>query len=480
MQNIQAVVLAAGKSTRFNTSRSKLNEKICGQEMILFPLKILANLKIPVTIVVGYQKEIIESTIKNNINSSVSFVEQKEQNGTGHALICTKENWNKDNILILNGDLPLIDQAMIEELYKKHITSNSVFSFVIAHNIDPRPNAYGKVIEKDTFIKIVEEKDAQEDLSNYPINAGIYIVKKDFLLESINEIKASSKTGEFYLTVLPDLASQKNKKIVTLEVPFDKVRGVNTLEELWAAEAIKKTELITDFMHHGVLFENPIYAKIDIGVKIGAGTSISQGVVLQGKTEIGSNCQIKDFSKITDSYIEDGAIINSHTIVENSIIKANAEVGPFALIHSESKIGKHSTIGHFVETKKSVIGSNSKAKHLTYIGDAEVGNHVNIGAGTITCNFNGYEKPKTIIKDHSFIGSNNSLVAPVIIGENTYTAAGSVITDNVPDNAFAIARSRQITKEEYAYKYKRLTNEDTHNEEENFIIAEESYSNLEQ
>lgn len=462
INNVQAIVLAAGKSTRFNTNKSKLTEKICGQEMILFPMKILESFDIPATIVVGYQKEIIEDIITKNISSSCTFVEQKEQRGTGHAVACTKEYWDKEHILILNGDLPLVDHELIQELYNKHIHEESVFTFAIAHNIDPRPNSYGKVVVQENNIKIVEAKDAQGAYDNCCINAGIYIVRKDFLLNAINEINISSTTGELYLTSLPEIACNQGKKVAVLEVPFDKIRGVNTLEELWAAETIKKTKLIYDFMKKGVRFESPIYVVIDITVEIGAGSYISQGVILHGKTTIGQNCTIQAFSLLNNATIEDNATINSHSVIENAMIKQGAHVGPFALIHSESIIGEESVIGHFVETKRSTIGHHTKAKHLTYLGDAHVGNNVTIGAGAITCNYNGQEKNKTIISDDAFIGSNNSLVAPVTIGKKTFTAAGSVITQNIPDNAFAIARSRQIIKEDYAKKYTSSDTETDH------------------
>lgn len=456
VKNIQAIVLAAGKSSRFNTNKSKLTEKICGREMILYPLKTLEALNISATIVTGYQKEIIQELVESTIKTNLTFIVQEVQKGTGHAVECTQATWQEDNLLILNGDLPLIDQELIQDLYNKHMATNAVFSFVTAHNIDPRPNSYGKVIINGDSVKIVEAKDAQGEMDDCCINAGIYLVNTAFLKKAIHEIKASNATGELYLTALAEIASAQQKTVTTLEVEFDKVRGVNTLEELWIAETLKKSEIIANFMKQGVRFDNPIYTKIDIDVTIDAGTVIEQGVMLQGDTTIGKNCIIKAFSIIQDACIHNNVTVNSHSVIQNSIIHDGAEVGPFALIHSTTTIGKESVIGHFVEAKRSTLGNNSKAKHLTYLGDCQVGNKVNIGAGTITCNFDGHEKHQTIINDNAFIGSNNSLVAPVTIGSNTFTAAGSVITEQVPDNAFAIARSRQTIKENYAPKYKNV------------------------
>lgn len=447
LKNIQAIILAAGKSTRFNTKRTKLLEKICGQEMIFFPLETLKKLNITSTMVVGYEKEKIIKKIKEQ-DYKVNFVEQENQKGTGHAVQITSHKWKEENILILNGDMPLIDKDIIKKLYDEHIKSKSVFSFITAHNADPRPNSYGKVVKKDHLIKIVEAKDAtEEELFNCSINAGIYLVKKDFLQQAINQINESDKTGELYLTSLAEIASSNGLNVSTVDVGFDKVRGVNTLQELWEAEVVKRSEIIANMMKKGVIFENPIHVKIDLGIEIGSGSYVASSVILKGKTKIGKNCQIEPFSLIENAILEDEVQVHSHSVIQDSKIKANAQVGPFALIHSETKLGENSIIGHFVETKKTKIGKNSKAKHLAYLGDSEIGNHVNIGAGTITCNYDGHDKFKTIIKDNSFIGSNNSLVAPITVGKNTYTEAGTTIKNNVPDNCYTSSPSEQINKE---------------------------------
>lgn len=447
LKNVQAIILAAGKSTRFNTKRTKLLEKICGKEMIVYPLELLKQEEIPTVMVVGYQKDDLINRI-NELEYKITFVEQVEQKGTGHALAVTESSWTEDHLLVLNGDMPLIDKDIIKRLYDEHIKTKSVFSFITAHNLDPRPNGYGRVVKKDNVINIIEVKDAtEEELANCCVNAGIYLIKRDFLVGAISQINASDSTGEFYITSLPEIASSNGLHVTTVDVEFDKVRGVNTLQELWEAEVVKRSDIITNMMKRGVIFENPIHIKIELGIEIGSGSYIASGVILKGNTKIGKDCIIEPFSIIENSTLEDNVRIYSHSIIQDSKIKTNAKVGPFALIHSDTKLGENSVIGHFVETKKTKIGKNTKAKHLTYLGDAEIGNNVNIGAGTITCNYDGKNKFKTTIKDNSFIGSNNSLVAPISIGKNTYTEAGSIITKNVPDNAYTSSPSQQINKE---------------------------------
>ena len=455
-RNLQAIVLAAGKSTRFNTNQSKLIEKICGQEMILYTTKLLTDLKIKTTLVVGYQKELIEELIKKNHGQEISFIHQKEQLGTGHAVLCTESVWEKDNILILNGDAPLINEQIINSLYQTHIKNDACISFATAHNIDPSPHAYGRVIQKDSKIKIIEAKDDKEDRGEHCcINAGIYLVKKEYLKNTIHNIQKSSVTGELYIIDLINIASDKGYKVETVTIPFDSVRGINTLQELWAAEQIKRSELIKLWMEKGIRFSAAQNNHIDLNVTIGAGSHIGTSVQLYGNTTIGTNCKIEAFSILEDATIENNVIVKSHSLIKDSYIKKNSIIGPFAHIHSNSTVAQESTIGNFVDVKNSIIGSETKIKHLSYIGDAEIGNSVNIGAGTITCNYNGITKERTIIKNNVFIGSHNSLIAPITIESNAFTAAGSVITKDVPSNAFAIARAHQVNKENYAQKLKQ-------------------------
>lgn len=449
--NVQAIILAAGKSTRFNTDKTKLAETVCGQAMILYPTKLLAQLNIAITLVVGYQQEIIRNIIKKQHGETIDFVVQEKQEGTGHALACTKALWQKDHILVLNGDVPLITTQTLTSLYEAHRNNNAAMSFVTSYCTDEAAKGYGRVVKNGNSMAIVEAKDFTGDSAQHCfINAGIYLIKRDFLESYIATLNDNNASKEFYITDLVKIASENNLTVTTLQAPFDTIRGINTFQELYKAEEIKRWELIHYWMDNGVRFLNPDHVRIDLMCTIGAGSLIGSGVHITGNSIIGKNCIMSEFSSLENVILEDTVTIHSHSVIKNSFIKSHAEVGPFAHIRSQTTVGYNSVIGNFVEVKNSTIAEHSKAKHLTYLGDATIGSQVNIGAGTITCNYDGVNKHKTIIEDNAFVGSNNTLIAPITIGNNAFTAAGSTLTHNVPENALAIARSHQTTKLEYA------------------------------
>ncbi|HLW72501.1 MAG TPA: bifunctional UDP-N-acetylglucosamine diphosphorylase/glucosamine-1-phosphate N-acetyltransferase GlmU [Candidatus Babeliales bacterium] len=458
--NVQAIILAAGKSTRFNTEKTKLAADICGQAMILFPTKLLHSLNIPTTVVVGYQQETVKEIITREHNDTINFVTQEKQNGTGHALACTKELWDKNHILVMNGDVPLITPETITSLYAEHIKNSAAMSFVTSRAPDTAGKAYGRVIKTNNNISIVEAKDFTGDIhEQHDINAGIYLINKNFLHNYIATLNDNNASKEFYITDLVKIASQNNLAVTTIKAPFDTIRGINTFQELYMTEQIKRTELVNYWMDNGVHFSFPQHVHLDLNVTIGQGSSIGTGVHLRKNSSIGNNCTVKEFSCLENVIVEDNVTIHQHCVIKNSYIKTTAEVGPFAHLRSNVTIGQNSIVGNFVEIKNSTIDMRTKAKHLSYIGDSTIGSHVNIGAGTITCNYDGINKHKTIIKDHAFIGSNNAIIAPVTIGHNAFTAAGSTITADVPDNALAIARTQQTNKYDYAKKLKALTTE---------------------
>ena len=407
--NVQAIILAAGKATRFNTEKTKLAEPICGQAMILFSTKLLVQLAIDTTVVIGYEKELIKNIVVNEHANTINFVEQDEQRGTGHAIACTATSWNKENILVINGDMPLVTEEVINELYAAHINSNAAISFVTACNPDPTSKSYGRVIKTENSIAIIEAKDLSDDQHNCCcINAGIYLIAKNFLHSYITTLKDNNANGEFYITDLVKIASENNLSVATTIAPFDTIRGINTLQELWAAEQIKRSDLIKHWMDNGVRFALAQDVHIDLNVTIGQGSYIGCGTHLIGSTVIGKNCHIKEFSSLENALLEDNVMIHSHSIIKDTHIASRAEVGPFAHLRNNVTIGHGSVIGNFVEIKNSSIGTNTKAKHLTYLGDATIGSNVNIGAGTITCNYNGTNKERTTIKNNAFIGSNNT------------------------------------------------------------------------
>jgi bifunctional UDP-N-acetylglucosamine pyrophosphorylase/glucosamine-1-phosphate N-acetyltransferase len=338
-KNIEAVVLAAGKSSRFNTDQSKLVTKICGQEMILYILTLLSKLNIQTTLVVGHQKEkIVEIVFKNH--KDIKFVDQIQQLGTGHAIKIALPNLTHDHVLVLNGDIPLIDQNIIDKLITTHLEQNASLSFVGAYNFDPDIKGYGTIIKNNNSLKIIEAKELknQQETNEVPLlNAGIYLFEKNFLTDSISKLEKSSMTGEIYITDLIKIANDLNKKIEILVAPFDKIRGVNTLQELWMVEQIIKADLIKNFMDQGVRFASGQNVSIDIDVSIGAGSFIGNGVEILNGTCIGKNCTINAFSIVKNSHLEDFVTIESHSIIENSKIIANTKVDPFAYISSNLK-----------------------------------------------------------------------------------------------------------------------------------------------
>lgn len=461
IQNIQAIVLAAGKSSRFNTSKTKLSYKICGQEIIAYPLTLLSSFNIPTIVIVGHKKEEIKNIIEKYNFKNINYCEQSEQLGTGHAVQCAQSLLNYENILIINGDMPLVKPDIIENLVNIHQDQNSTISFVTAYN--PKTNnSYGRVKKNNNKIQIIEVKELRQqnkNLDDYKyINAGIYLIKKDFLVDTLNKLKKSKVSQELYITDLVKIASDNNLIIKTIEADLDSLRGINTQQELFEAEKIKKLKIIESFMANGVRFKDINSIDIDINITIEPGTTIEANVKIKEKSYIGANSIIESGSTIINSYIEKDAIIKQNSVIENSKVKSFAQIGPFAQVRKNSTISEYAFIGNFVEISSSIIGQNTKAKHLAYIGNSEVGQKVNVGAGTITCNYNGITKNKTIIKDNAFIGSNSSLIAPVTIGKNAIVAAGSVITKDIPDNALVIARSREVIKENYVSKFKILSN----------------------
>ena len=359
----QVIILAAGKSSRFNTGKSKLLEKICGQEMVIYLTKLLTDMHIPITAVVGFQQELIKDVINRNHPHAVTFVEQHEQLGTGHALLCSKSTWDADNILVINGDMPLITQDTINALIQQHHQKDAVVSFVIAHQTDPSVGAYGRLINNNGVVEIVEARDFTGDPQEHCyINAGIYLIKKTYLKHAITALKQNTNSREFYITDLIKQASLDQLPVETVLVSFDCVRGINTIEELWAAEQIKKSDLIRHWMDNGVRFYAAHNLHIEADVHIGAGTVIGCGVHLLRGTKIGKHCKINEMVSIYSSVIGDEVTVQPYTLITDTVIGDRVTVGPFAHIHHQTIVAHDATIGNFVEVKNSSIGAHAKAK----------------------------------------------------------------------------------------------------------------------
>jgi len=453
-KTLQAIILAAGRSSRFKSETSKMLFTICGQEMILYPLKTVQSLSIPLLLVVGYRKESIRRLVDQHGFEAITYIEQNQQLGTGHAVAATMSAWYAHDILVMNGDIPLVTPQLIRELIEQHESSKAVVSFLVAHNSDPSSSVgYGRVVQHDNCISIVENRDFTGDPHVHSfVNAGIYLFQRDFLKQHISSLKTHENSREIYLPDLIEIASKQGLKVTMVTASFDHIRGINTLKELWIAEQIKRAEIIEYWMSQGVRFTHAQSVHIDLDVEIGDGTCIESGVQLFFKTRVGRQCHLGAFSSVKNSVLANHVVLKSHSIVEDATIGESAVLGPFAYVHDNSSIGARSVVGFCVEVSKSSVDQVTKIKHLSYIGSGHIGSKVTIGAGTVFCNYDGKNKNITIVEDGTFIGSNNSLVAPVTIGHDAMTGAGSTITQNVPPYTLAIGRARQDNKEGYVHK----------------------------
>jgi bifunctional UDP-N-acetylglucosamine pyrophosphorylase/glucosamine-1-phosphate N-acetyltransferase len=337
-ENVQAVVLAAGRGTRFKSNKSKMLETICGQEMVLFVVKLLEALAIETTVVVGYEKEHVMATIEQIKPQHVRFAEQQSYvAGTGDAVRCSSHHWHQDHILILNGDMPLVTRDIIEDLYKEHRATDAAISFVVAHHVEP--SGYGRIVEKDGHIKIVEKKDFTGNMHDHPyINAGIYIVKRSFLEEYIHKLDTNNASREFYVTDLVELADLNHFKVTTSIAPFDAIRGVNDQHERWTAEQIVRNQLLHHWMKEGVHFADAHNVILDLDVTIGAGSYIGCGTQLVRGTSIGKNCTIDAHVILEQCTIDDNAQVHAMSILKGVHLDADASVGPFA--HMDGDAGE--------------------------------------------------------------------------------------------------------------------------------------------
>ncbi len=447
MGEILPIILAAGRGVRMASSMPKVLHKLLGRPILSYVIDAVRGLGLKrICVVVGYKAEEVMKVFEQ---PEIIFIEQRDQLGTGHALMCCKEILSdvKGDILVLNGDTPLITQNTLKRLIDIHKNEGSSITLVISKV--KQPGEYGLIIrDKEGRIKGIEEvTERGETKQSKEINAGIYCFKKDFLEKNIPLIPKNEKKGEYYLTDLIKIASEKGEKIAEIEAPFEEVIGINNRLDLAIATDILRKNILKGLMLQGTTIIDPNSTYVESGIKIGRDSILSPGVYLAGKTTIGENTILEHGVVIRDSEIGNNVVIKAYSVITESIVEDNAKIGPFAHLRPGSHVAEEAKIGNFVEMKKSYIGRGSKASHLTYLGDAQIGNDVNIGAGTITCNYDGKRKHKTIIKDRAFIGSNTAFIAPICIGEEATVGAGSVITEDVPDKKLAIARARQVIKE---------------------------------
>jgi len=452
MADLHVVVLAAGKGTRMKSARPKVLHAVAGVSLIEHVLRTAASLlPASIVVVVGHEASQIQPAIEKR--PGLAFAVQEPQLGTGHALLQAEPLLKeaRGTLVLLSGDVPLLRPATVERLVRTHEEHSAAATVLTA--VVPNPDGYGRVVRTAGGISsIIEHKDASPaEREIGEINSGIYAFDIAPLFAALRVIGSANAQGEYYL---PDLVKIYRGRGLTVEtVRLDDPReilGVNSRKELADVATILKSRKNDELMAAGVTLVDPASAYIDPDVTIGADTTIHPGVFLEGKTRIGSHCEIHSGVRLVNSTVDDGAIIHNFCVIIDSHVAAAAQVGPFAHLRPHSHVGEQAKVGNFVELKKTVLGRGSKASHLTYLGDATVGEGVNVGAGTITCNYDGTTKHPTVIEDGAFIGSDSQLIAPVRIGKDAYVAAGSSITEDVPAESLAIGRGKQVNKPGWA------------------------------
>jgi len=447
-----ALILAAGEGKRMKSDTPKVLHKLCGKEMVnqvIDTVKKSGITEINVVVGIGAEK-VKEATESRRVHYSF----QGKQLGTGHAVMCSSEflKGKQGTVAVFTGDAPLISEESIDKLVKYH--NGGGYKATVVTSVVGCADGYGRIIRKENneVCRIVEHKDcSSSELQVNEINSGMYCFDIEYLLKSLDKLGKDNAQGEYYLTDVIGILVGEGQSVGAIPVPFEETMGVNSRIQLSEAEKVMRKRINTRHMVNGVTLIDPDATYIDEDVEIGRDTIIYPGNVLQGKTSIGERCNLYPNSRIFDSAIDNEVTIQSSVILE-SRIGEKTTIGPFAYVRPETVIGKSTRIGDFVEIKKSVIGDGTKVSHLTYIGDAEVGKNCNFGCGTVVVNYDGKEKCKTIIGDNSFIGCNSNLISPVSVSDDTYIAAGSTITENVPAGALAIARAKQINKEGWVYK----------------------------
>lgn len=450
-----AIVLAAGLGSRMKSKHHKVLHKVCGKPMITHILDELEKLNLDqIIVVVGQSRETVEAEVAGR--ADIAF--QAEQKGTGHAVQCAAPVLKSDaaNTVILYGDAPLIRASTIEQLFEERERLNA--AAVVLTATVPNPQGLGRVFvdQAGQVARIVEEKDATEvERQNTLINTGIYAYRTSDLLHSIQGLRADNAQAEYYLTDTLGILRSEDKHVYSLEIEdIDEIAAVNDRLQLSEVERIMRSRINAQWMREGVTIVDPASTYIGLDVTIGQDTIIHPGTILDGRTSIGSECSIGPNARLVDAVVGDFSSVE-YSVITKSSVGTETAVGPFAYVRPGSTIADRVKIGDFVEIKNSTIGDDSKVSHLAYVGDAEVGVGVNIGCGVVTVNYDGERKHKTIVGDHSFVGSNVNLIAPVVVGEGAYLVAGSTITEDVPNDGFAIARSRQVTKPNYVLSWKQ-------------------------
>jgi len=448
------VIMAAGKGTRLKSKRAKVLHEIGGRPLVTHVVAAAAQVVPPrdILVVVGHQAEAVQTAVRD---TGVRFVVQQEQRGTGHAIQTAElETRDYDELIVLSGDVPLLRPETIIALRDFHLAERAAMTVLTAA---PRnPFGYGRVLrkskDKPEVAAIVEQRAlTAEQQEAREINTGIYAFRREALYSHIGQLRADNTHRELYLTDMAQVLNDAGERVVAIEAArAEEVLGANTIAEMMKLDRELRAATAERLMAAGVVILQPESVMIDASVEVGADTVIEPFVQLLGETRVGSDCRIRSYSVLENTTLGDSVLVLQSCVIADSRIDKGARIGPLAHLRPGCHIGEGAHIGNFVEAKKTNLGKGSKANHLTYLGDAEIGSGVNIGAGTITCNYDGVHKHKTLIGDGVFIGSDSALVAPIVIGEGAYIGAGSVITKDVPPESLAVARGKQVIKEGWA------------------------------
>jgi bifunctional UDP-N-acetylglucosamine pyrophosphorylase/glucosamine-1-phosphate N-acetyltransferase len=456
MADIHLVILAAGKGTRMKSAESKVLHRAGGFRLIEHVLRAASTLDAKsTTVIVGHMADQVREVLGKRLG--LGFALQEPQLGTGHALLQAERHLRgaSGTVVLLSGDVPLLRPATLRALVATHERTGAAATVLTARVADP--HGYGRIVRHDGAITaIVEHKDAtpaEREIDE--INSGIYAFALEPLFAALATIGSTNAQGEYYLPDLVRIYRERGLRVETVLLEDSReILGVNSRRELADVTAILKADKNDELMSAGVSIVDPASTWIGPDVVVGRDTVIHPNVYLEGSTRIGENCEINASVRIVDSIVDDGAVINNFCVIRESHIRAGAQIGPFAHIRPQSDVGEGAHVGNFTELKKTTLGKGSKANHLSYLGDATIGEKVNVGAGTITCNYDGTHKHPTVIEDGAFIGSDSQLVAPVRVGKGAYVAAGSSIVDDVPAGALGIARGKQVNKEGWVSKKK--------------------------
>lgn len=446
-----AIVLAAGKGTRMKSDLPKVLHRVCGLPMVEHVVRALRGAGVErVIVVVGHGGEAVQEAL----GESVEYAWQREQLGTGHAVRCAASalEGHQGPVVIASGDTPLLDAETVADLLAAHGSC----AVTVATSVLDDPKGYGRIV-RDASGKtrsIVEEKDANpEQRQIREVNSGTYVFEAAVLLGLLPRLRNANAQNEYYLTDLVAMASADGLGVGTHEAPASVFQGVNDRWQLAEAERVLRGKILRRHALAGVTLRDPSTTYIEADVTIGPDATIEAGCHLTGKTAVAAGARIGPNAVLRDAVVGEGAKVQL-SVVDSSEVKAGAKVGPFAHLRGHSVAGENTRIGNFVELKNTTLGERVAAAHLTYLGDSEIGSRTNIGAGTITCNYDGFSKHRTVIGADVFVGSQSTLIAPLIVSDGAMIAAGSTITDDVPSGAGAFGRARQVTKEEWASKWR--------------------------